>query len=125
MVINYDNQSLSDRDITDGTALAVIIWILTLVSDFFVSKKWWFPEAISAHAPALDRQFMITIIVGVALPPRSWGWAGWWKYRDSGDGSRATYTHGNKLEVLWTVVTAVIFIGLAVMGQSVHLAQAA
>jgi cytochrome c oxidase subunit 2 len=106
-----------------GRALAVIIWILTLLSVIlFVSKKWWFPEAISAHAPALDRQFMITItIVGLAFSAAQIG-LGWmiWKYRDSGDGSRATYTHGsNKLEVLWTVITAVIFIGLAVMGQSV------
>ena len=39
-----------------GRALAVIIWILTLLSVIlFVSKKWWFPEAISEHAPALDR----------------------------------------------------------------------
>lgn len=106
-----------------GRALAVIIWILTLLSVIlFVSKKWWFPEAISSHAPALDRQFMLTIIiVGVAFTLAQLG-LGWmvWKYRDSGDGSRATYTHGsNKLEVLWTVVTAVIFIGLGVMGQSV------
>ena len=106
-----------------GRALAVIIWILTLLSVLlFVSKKWWFRPAISAHAPALDRQFMITIvIVGLAFSAAQVG-LGWmiWKYRDSGDGSRATYTHGsNKLEVLWTVITAVIFIGLAVMGQSV------
>jgi cytochrome c oxidase subunit 2 len=106
-----------------GRALAVIIWILTLLSVIlFVSKKWWFPEAISAHAPALDRQFMITIvIVGIAFTAAQIG-LGWmvWKYRETGDGSRATYTHGsNKLEVLWTVVTAVIFISLAVMGQSV------
>jgi len=106
-----------------GRALAVIIWILTILSVIlFVSKKWWFPEAISAHAPALDRQFMITIvIVGIAFTAAQVG-LGWmvWKYRDSGDGSRATYTHGsNKLEVLWTVITAVIFISLAVMGQSV------
>ena len=33
---------------------------------------------------------------------------------------RAVYTHGNnRLEMLWTVITAVIFIGLAVMGQRV------
>src|SRR5882672_5088340 len=106
-----------------GSALAVIIWILTFLSVIlFVSKKWWFPEAISAHAPALDRQFMITItIVGLAFSAAQIG-LGWmvWKYRDTGDGSRATYTEGsNKLEVLWTVVTAVIFIGLGVMGQSV------
>lgn len=106
-----------------GRALAVIIWILTLgsVSLFFV-KKWWFPEAISSHAAALDRQFLLTIIVvGIAFTAAQVG-LGYvvWKYRDRGQSDRAVYTHGsNRLEVVWTVVTAVIFIGLAVMGQSV------
>ena len=107
-----------------GRVLAVIIWILTLLSVLlFVSGKWWFPAAISDHAPALDRQFMITIVVvGIAFTAAQIG-LGWmvWKYRDTGNASdRAVYSHGsNRLEVLWTVITAVIFIGLAVMGQSV------
>ena len=47
-----------------GRVLAVIIWIITLLSVLlFVSGKWWFPAAISEHAPALDRQFLITIVV--------------------------------------------------------------
>ena len=106
-----------------GRALAVVIWALTLgsVSLFFV-KKWWFPTAISSHAPALDRQFLITIIVvGLAFTAAQVG-LGYmvWKYRDTGTPGRAKYTHGSsRLEVLWTVITAVIFIGLAVMGQSV------
>ncbi len=106
-----------------GRVLAVIIWILTLGSVFlFVSKKWWFPPAISEHAPALDRQFMLTIVVvGFAFTAAQLG-LGWavWKFRDTGNNARATYTHGsNKLEVVWTVVTAIVFIALAVMGQSV------
>jgi cytochrome c oxidase subunit 2 len=105
-----------------GRVLAVIIWIITLLSVIlFLSKKWWFPPAISEHAPALDRQFLITIIVvGIAFTAAQVG-LGWmvWKYRDSVSG-RATYSHGsNQLEVVWTVVTAVVFIALAVMGQSV------
>ncbi len=106
-----------------GRALAVIIWILTLgsVSLFFV-KKWWFPTAISSHAPALDQQFLITIIVvGLSFTAAQVG-LGYmvWKYRDRGQAERALYSHGsNRLEVVWTIVTAVIFIGLAVMGQSV------
>src|SRR2546428_7669864 len=106
-----------------GRALAVIIWILTILSVIlFVSGKWWFPPAISAHAPALDRQFMITIVVvGIAFTAAQVG-LGWmvWKYRDATNRPAATYTHGsNRLEIVWTMVTAVIFIGLAVMGQSV------
>jgi cytochrome c oxidase subunit 2 len=106
-----------------GRVLAVIIWLLTLGSVLlFTTKKWWFPTAISSHAAALDRQFMLTIvIVGIAFTAAQIG-LGYmvWKYRDTGNRSRATYTHGsNRLEVVWTIVTAVIFIGLAVMGQSV------
>ena len=107
-----------------GRVLAVIIWIITLLSVLlFVSGKWWFPAAISEHAPALDRQFMITIVVvGLAFTAAQIG-LGWmvWKYRDTGKADdRALYSHGsNRLEVLWTVITAVIFITLAVMGQSV------
>ena len=107
-----------------GRVLAVIIWIITLLSVLlFVSGKWWFPAAISEHAPALDRQFLITIIVvGIAFTAAQVG-LGWmvWKYRDTGNAaSRAVYSHGsNRLEVIWTVITAVIFITLGLMGQSV------
>ena len=68
-----------------GRVLAVIIWILTLLSVLlFLSGKWWLPAAISNHAPALDRQFMITIIVvGISFTAAQVG-LGWmvWKYRD-------------------------------------------
>jgi cytochrome c oxidase subunit 2 len=107
-----------------GRVLAVIIWIITLLSVLlFISGKWWFPEAISDHAPALDRQFMITIVVvGLSFTAAQIG-LGWmvWKYRDTGkSGDRALYTHGsNRLEMLWTVITAFVFIALGVMGQSV------
>jgi cytochrome c oxidase subunit II len=107
-----------------GRALAVIIWIITALSVLmFVSKKWWFPAAISEHGPALDRQFLITIlVVGVSFTAAQIG-LGWmvWKYRDTGKaGDRGLYTHGsNRLEVIWTVVTAVVFISLGIMGQSV------
>jgi cytochrome c oxidase subunit 2 len=107
-----------------GRVLAVIIWVLTFLSVLlFVSKKWWFPAAISEHAPALDRQFTITIlVVGISFTAAQIG-LGWaiWKFRDTGNPSdRAVYSHGsNRLEMIWTVITAVIFIALAVMGQSV------
>src|ERR1700755_3000161 len=107
-----------------GRVLAVIIWIVTLLSVLlFLVGKWWLPEAISNSAPACDRHVMITIIVvGLSFTAAQIG-LGWmvWKYRDTGAGTdRAVYSHGsNRLEVLWTVITAVIFIGLGVMGQSV------
>jgi cytochrome c oxidase subunit II len=106
-----------------GRVLGVAIWIVTIASVWlFVSRHWWFPEAISEHGPAVDRQFAITIIVcGVAFAAAQIG-LGWmvWKYRDTSNAERATYTHGNnRLEILWTIITAVVFISLAIMGQRV------
>ncbi len=106
-----------------GRVLGLAIWLITLGSvGMFVSKHWWFPESISQHGGAVDRQFMITIIVvGIAFAAAQIG-LGWvvWKYRDSSAATRATYSHGNnRLEVVWTIVTAVIFISLAIMGQRV------
>jgi len=106
-----------------GRLLGIAIWLITILSVWmFVSGKWWFPPSISEHGPRYDSQFMITIIVvGISFAAAQIG-LGWvvWKFRDSGDKQRATYSHGNnRLEIVWTVVTAVIFISLAVMGQRV------
>jgi len=106
-----------------GRILAIAIWVITFASLWmFLSHRWWFPEAISEHGPRVDSQFVITIIVcGIAFAAAQIG-LGWavWKYRDSADKQRATYSHGNnRLEVVWTVVTAVVFISLAIMGQRV------
>ena len=106
-----------------GRVLGLAIWIITIASvAMFVTKHWWFPESITEHGPLVDHQFMITIIVcGIAFTAAQVG-LGWvvWKYRDSSAATRATYSHGNnRLEVVWTVVTAIVFISLAVMGQRV------
>jgi cytochrome c oxidase subunit II len=106
-----------------GRLLGIAIWLITIASVWmFVSGRWWFPQAISEHGPRVDSQFKITIIVvGLAFASAQIG-LGWvvWKYRATADKQRATYSHGNnRLEVVWTLVTAVIFISLAVMGQSV------
>src|SRR5882672_3411014 len=106
-----------------GRLLGIAIWVITILSVWmFVSGKWWFPESISEHGGRVDSQFMITIIVvGVAFTAAQVG-LGWvvFKFRDNADAQRATYSHGNnRLEVVWTVATAIIFISLAVMGQRV------
>ncbi len=106
-----------------GRVLGIAIWIITVASVWmFVSGRWWFPEAITEHGPRVDSQFMITIVVvGIAFASAQIG-LGWvlWKYRDRADSQRAIYSHGNnRLEIVWTVVTAIVFISLAIMGQRV------
>jgi cytochrome c oxidase subunit II len=106
-----------------GRALAAFLWVMTGLSVWmFLSGRWWFPKAISEHGPAYDQQFLLTIIVvGVAFTAAqlALGYAVW-RFRDTGDGSRAVYSHGNnRLEIIWTAITAVIFISVAVLGQRV------
>jgi cytochrome c oxidase subunit 2 len=106
-----------------GRALAILIWILTLGSVWlFVNGRWWFPKAITEHGPAYDRQYLISIIVvGVAFAAAQIALGiALWRYRGGAKTDRAVYSHGNnRLEIVWTIITAVVFISLGVLGQSV------
>ena len=106
-----------------GRALAVFLWVMTGLSVWmFVNGKWWFPPSISEHGPAYDRQFILTmVVVGVAFvaAQAALGYAVW-RFRDTGEGTRAVYSHGNnRIEILWTGITAAIFITVALLGQRV------
>src|ERR1700683_4538565 len=110
--------------------LAPIVWILTVViCYFFAAKVWWFPPPISQHGVAYDDQFMRTLVVtGIIffLAQFALGWA-IFRYREKG-GRRARYSPGNnRWEVIWTSATAVLFVGIVLMGTriwaSVHLAE--
>lgn len=106
-----------------GRALAVFLWVMTGLSVWmFVSKRWWFPAAISEHGPAYDQQFLLTIVVvGIAFVAAqvALGYAVW-RFADTGQGTRAVYSHGNnRMEILWTAITAAIFITVALLGQRV------
>ena len=107
-----------------GLLLALVIWLIAIITVglfAFSPPKWWFPPAISEHGAAVDRQFALTfVVVGLSffLAQAVLGWAVW-RYRARGR-ERATYSHGNtRLELIWTGITAVIFILLAFMGQRV------
>jgi cytochrome c oxidase subunit 2 len=87
----------------------------------FGSVLWWFPEGISEHSAAIDSQFMRTLwVVGISFTAAQFalGYAVM-RFGRKGD-ARAVYTHGsNKLEVTWTMITAAVFVVLAIMGQRV------
>jgi len=87
----------------------------------FGSVLWWFPEGISEHAGAIDSQFTRTlIVVGISFTAAQFalGYAVL-RFGRKGD-ARAVYTHGsNKLEVTWTMITAAVFVFLAILGQRV------
>jgi cytochrome c oxidase subunit 2 len=106
-----------------GRAFAVFLWVMTGLSVWMIaSGRWWFPKSISEHGPAYDQQFVLTIIVvGIAfvVAQGALGYA-LWRFQDTGGEVRAVYSHGNnRMEILWTGITAVIFITLALLGQRV------
>src|SRR5215469_10602479 len=110
-----------------GKALGVLIWILVIgvvllfMAHMFWQPTWWFPEAISEHGPTYDAQFMRTLwVVAIAfiLAQVALGYVVF-TFTSKKKG-RAVYSHGsNKLEVTWTVITAAVFITVAVLGQRV------
>ena len=106
-----------------GLALLAIIWLITFFSTyFFAAKTWWLPAGASAAAPWIDHQFTLTfILMGIVFVAAQGGLGLFvWQYRDRGTASKVAYSHGNTtLEVLWTTLTAILFVGLNLMGSHV------
>ncbi|MGH9533208.1 MAG: cytochrome c oxidase subunit II [Terriglobales bacterium] len=109
-----------------GLALLIVIWLITLISTYyFYIDKWPMPPLASAHGGAIDEQMKLTfILMGVVFLAAQLGLGLFvWKYRDR-SGAAAHYSHGhNGLEWTWTVLTAVLFIGLNLMGYNVWAAN--
>jgi len=101
--------------------LAPVVWILTLlICYFFAAKTWWFPPPINAHGIAYDEQFMRTLIVTGVIFFLAQFALGWVIFKFRADGTRASFSHGNnKLEMLWTSATALLFLGLVLMGGKI------
>jgi len=106
-----------------GLALLVIIWLITFASTyFFVAQTWWLPHGASAAAPWIDHQFALTyVLMGIVFIAAQCG-LGWlvWKHRDGASTKPVRYSHGNTtLELVWTSLTAILFVGLNLMGSHV------
>src|ERR1700691_1672716 len=110
-----------------GLALLAVIWLITLASTyFFVARTWWLPVGASAAAGFIDGQFTLTLalmgIISLAAQ-LSLGYFAW-RCREQPSSPPVSYSHGNvKLEVVWTLLTTVLFIGLNLMGSRVWASQ--
>lgn len=104
-----------------GRILAIAIWLIAIGVIIFLARAPWLPEAITAHAGALDRQIKITFLVigaGFLLAQAALGVVVW-RFGAQGK-ERATYLRNHpRLELVWTAATALVFIALAITGQVV------
>ena len=107
-----------------GLVLLLIIWLITFFSTyFFVAKTWWLPVGASAAAAGIDHHFTTTfILMGIVFVAAQVA-LGFlvWKYRERGAASsKVEYSHGNNtLEIAWTVLTTILFVGMNLMSSSI------
>lgn len=108
-------------------SLLLVIWLITFLSTyFFVAKTWWLPAGLAASAAGIDHQFNKTFIaMGIVFVLAQCGLGYFaWKYRDRPKAPQADYSHGNtKLELTWTALTAILFIGLNLSGSAIWAAE--
>jgi cytochrome c oxidase subunit II len=99
--------------------LALLLTLLVLATVYvFAAHLFPPPPPITSVALLVDRQYELTLYVaGVAFTLAQLGLAyAVFRFRDRGQ--RAHFTHGNvTMEVLWTTVTLVVFLGLAIAGR--------
>lgn len=100
--------------------LFLVAFALVTLYLFVDSRRfgWWPPDPITSFGREVDRQFFRTyVIVGAifVLCQIALGWVVF-RYRDRGQ--RSNYSHGNQvMEVLWTLATLVLFVGLGVYAE--------
>jgi cytochrome c oxidase subunit 2 len=109
------------RGVSTGQAfgIALFLAVMTLVTVYvFVAKTWWMPESISRFAEGIDAQFHRTLwICGVIFFLAQLALA-FVVFRFRGQAATADHSHGNtKLEVIWTSATAILFVGLGLLGE--------
>jgi cytochrome c oxidase subunit II len=102
---------------------ALLFWFAALAPASAVAWPEWMrlPEQASTYAPEIDNMFhlimwitgVIFVIVELLLVFFLW------RYRHR-EGRVATYTHGNnRLEVIWTIVPALICVMLALLSRRI------
>jgi len=102
-------------------AIAILIAALAGATlALFFQPRWWFPDAISAHAKAYDAHFLVTLwVIGVIFVVAQALLAFViFRYRDRGQTPSST-SGSSTLEIVWTSATAVVFLGLAFAGQGI------
>jgi len=81
--------------------------------------SWWPPASLSTYGPDIDRLFYaiyyVTNAVFFAVQGTLIAFLFLYRHRDD---RRATYTHGNTtLEIVWTIIPAIILIVLAFVSR--------
>lgn len=100
--------------------LFLVVFALVTLYLFVDSPRlgWWPPAPITSFGHEVDRQFFRTYVIVGAIFVLCQIALGWVVFRFRDRGGRAAYSHGNQtMEVLWTLATLVLFVGLGVYAE--------
>lgn len=108
-------------EITQGSAAEadVVKQDSAAIAAYKRSKHWWLPDPVSTYANKLDFLFYLILYItgAVFLGVQSFMLYFLIRYRNRPN-RKAHYTHGNsRIEVIWTVIPAIILIFLTVLSQ--------
>jgi cytochrome c oxidase subunit 2 len=101
--------------------LLAVLWLLAAGSLYlFCQPPLWLPALASAEGAAVDRQFALSYLwIGAAFFTAQF-LLGFliWKYRER-SAKNAYYSRGDlRAEILWTLLTAALFLGLSWTGAT-------
>lgn len=104
---------------TLAVAFAVFLVLFTFLTVYyFIVRKWWFPTPITDLGRDIDAQFVRTLIITGPVFVLSQLGLAWTIFRYRDRGQAATYSHGNNtMEILWTLATLVMFVGLGLYAE--------
>ena len=116
-----DNKHSNPGSGLPAWGFVIVLLVLTFSTIyFFWARTWWFPESITALGRQIDQQFIRTLwITGLVFFLAQLGLAYTILRYTSAKPGRASSSHGNTtMEIVWTALTAVLFVGLGIAAEA-------
>ncbi len=123
-ISNKREEDISEADIKfngNGMMLFYIALMIFFVWLIFFSRDIYYPEAASIHGAEIDKllTFNWWIIIPVFVIMNLLLYSFTWKYQYKKGRKAYWFPHNNKLEVIWTVVPAVVMAVIIIWGLRV------
>ncbi len=115
----YKNPSDKENRVQGQLSLAFMIFFI--LGCFYITIRYWdvlLPKSASDHGNDIDLlwNWSMGIIIAVFLLTQPILFYFAYKYRGRKEGKAVHFAHSNKLELIWTIVPAVVLAGLILYG---------
>lgn len=122
--IRNEDTAIPTAEDNDRQGLWMLLFGIAFIASFFVMVAAWMPETLgtpaSEHGPQYDNLWDISmgiiLVMFLIVQPVLFYFA--YKYRGTAGRKASYFEHNNKLELIWTVVPAVVLAVLILYGLS-------